>query len=333
MRSLCNNLFNCDIKNLIYKLKQYIKTWWCLVCTKIAEFNLMLLVFISLFIQGCLMYLLFYLVPLNIEIPTLFFYIEECTFNILIGISGCLNNWLILTLCMPLYYFYYREQKNISSSYTELNKFKIKTAIKFMFILFSLIYLQCLSYSLDKAFADNVGDLIYMKSYDKYLLRFAIGIILGTVVMHLILKTIKSVFLSLNVSWLLEKSINESRRILDTLYYFKNNNSFKSVCDKQYEQLLVIIESIYQMLNYTIEKNMDVIYELRIEDYEEIKNFLQQKSTFYNEKKYMVLLKKSPEKFLDLYQYILKSHSHLVIKLYNKNKYLEGKKALKYILS
>ena len=126
MRSLCNNLFNCDIKNLIYKLKQYIKTWWCLVCTKIAEFNLMLLVFISLFIQGCLMYLLFYLVPLNIEIPTLFFYIEECTFNILIGISGCLNNWLILTLCMPLYYFYYREQKNISSSYTELNKFKIK---------------------------------------------------------------------------------------------------------------------------------------------------------------------------------------------------------------
>lgn len=208
--------------------------------------------------------------------------------------SGTINLFIIIPFLITLFYFYYRQQKNISESYLLKNEVVILT----MFITSMLFWLIF--------FAGRIEGIITFPE-----VAAMIGCILFT------LCFIKSVFKNLNISYLIRKECEHIRNLLGyfSLNIIRRNDIFSNVL---YDELKWRFEILYQLMHYAGRSNSNLILDESLDYLVQILEILGNKvnqNSFTQENK-------------NLCENILRNHRKYIIILYEKNHHREFKKAL-----
>ncbi|BDG46394.1 hypothetical protein [Parageobacillus sp. KH3-4] len=255
---------------------------------------------------------------------------------------------LILPLSITFYIFTYREQKVLSHSSIKQSS---PTSLLIIFIIlssFTLVYTGHCS-SLLKIHLKTLKDFnnIGLDFTEKHLgainllfYLFSLSLITGVI-------TIISLWRRLNLKTTLKKNIKDIKKDIFYLSFVKdnfakNNNIFIlnniliSQRKKLYSNLHYKVESVYQLLIQSIDNNMNELYENNYKDWEDVLSYIHSHNRIYYlcpEERYLYFLRTHPRDYLDLYKAILKNHTYLITKLYEKNHIEYGNKAIKKLFS
>lgn len=250
--------------------------------------------------------------------------------GVLVGVNKIILT--ILPLSLPLYYFIYREQKAISDSV--INK-QNNTNILLSFystVIFTSICIYKIVYDYNYLVvtsrigaATKLGtDLTMTIKFSEELVVVLSGLFLSVVLFYVL---VYNLFKSINIRYLIESMTMESRKAIFRLSYITPS----AVRGKEYRDIHVMFESVYQMLSQSIQKNLNETFYKNYKVWDEVIQYLRSDSLIIyidNRDRCLYLLKRDGETFISLYKSILKNQLGLIIFLFSNNKIAEAYKCL-----
>jgi hypothetical protein len=228
-------------------------------------------------------------------------------------ILGAINAIItaMLTLMTTLYTFAYRERKTNSISLNTLSRNKW-FFVSISFIVFTLIFswLTVKFLSKEELFETPQSSI-----------RFLILIVLLLISTVIIAEEIKRFYNSLDLKFTTKEMLSDLKSLI-----YLNAIAHKNITD--YKQIGLYIESFYQCLTLSYEKN---IYELYTQHFEEWATLIEnikigekdKDIDFYPRTIFEVLHTKNEEDFSVLYELIIKCHVELIITVMNSNRLLD----------
>lgn len=244
---------------------------------------------------------------------------DKLIYSVLDSLSKLMG--LAVPTSLTFYVFTYREQKQTGESTVNKNSTVFILPFFIGVTIFTSIYSLHLTTSLYTNLQEN--SLVFVThNWDNFLIL----LILTFMDIYLGFVMVRNLFKNINLRWLLEDTIKDASIALRNLDNMKDlNPKFQ---ENIYLRLCYLVESIYQMLISTVEKNMNDVY------YQVYKMWSDLLKEFHNvdNPKYIQLLDKNPSKYIALYKSILKNHVILVTTLYNKNKIQECHKCVEDFL-
>ncbi|SME71445.1 hypothetical protein BACERE00198_03125 [Bacillus cereus] len=240
--------------------------------------------------------------------------------NLLVACNGLLAG--IITLMITLYTFSFRERKANAISINTLSKNKW-FFVHIAFVFFTLIY-GWLSLNMLPKGIDNI---IYNHETSLRLLMFVILVMLS---LFMIIGEMNRFFKGLN----LKEATKEMLSDIKSLIYL-NALSFGNLVN--YKQLENYIESFYQFLALSYEKN---IYELYSQHFEEWLKVLQslvigpetKEVNFLSQPVFEMLNKKDKKAFKNVYALLIRCHIELIITIMKCNRLTDLERAVKGLL-
>ncbi|MDA2462537.1 hypothetical protein ACTFO8_21820 [Bacillus cereus group sp. MYBK65-1] len=239
---------------------------------------------------------------------------------------------VIFSLVITLYTFTYRELKGISPSASYKND-KNKLVLNFMMVLlFTMLY----SYILSTNFATKLtitGNVSLAISNAMYPLLL-IWIVLFVFSLILVANTLKSLFKTMNINLMLKATIHDAEQDIYCLITIIRKPIYKALLQDTYKRLHFNIESIYQMLKYTADNNMNNEFEANIK---KLNTVFQTLKSPYN--KYEIdnisthLLHTDREEYLDITSTILRNTISLINHLYKNQHFNKGQKIIEIYFS
>ncbi|NRQ54501.1 hypothetical protein [Brevibacillus sp. HD1.4A] len=225
---------------------------------------------------------------------------------------------ILLPLSITFYIFTYREHKTVSESSSN------NVLSKIPLILFIEIALLDMIYGLHlKMVISQNSPLSGLSSTQEQFGRLIIWLILFGITIYLAIITVRNLIRNINIKWLFNDTIEKTQRHFYRLPFSLPYKRFKKLRERIYDELNTYIESIYQMLNLTIEKNMDNTFHDGYAEWEkQLLRFQERLISLNNDNSisYIGPVKTDPEKFTALYRSILKNHIVLISSLYKKHK-------------
>ena len=238
-----------------------------------------------------------------------------------------------LPIGLTFYYFFYREQKATSESALNRNKTRSLAIIFIVTLIFFLIYTLHLLLPSDDYLKVSENSLIFTINYFD---RILISLICFIVVLISAVTMVIKLFQNINIAWLLSRSIDETEYLINLVKYIATSERFKFIRSDIYNDLNYLIESIYQMLIYTVDKNLIKAYHHNFTAWNNVVHNMQSGKrviwTGLMVDTYLHLFEVDKEDYYGLYRAILKNHFLLVVTLYNKHKIREGAICLKRLL-
>ncbi|AYB39946.1 hypothetical protein [Brevibacillus laterosporus] len=262
---------------------------------------------------------------------TLFNFLGSLYINNIIGLT--VNQFLLdiitittnilgiaLPISLTLYVFSYREQKTASASgiYSRNKSLIIFVILSILTILFgkTLVYvikLDTISMNIDTTYPHSTRVMIWL------IVAF-FSVIYG---IRMLIDTLRNV----NVRWLINDLLKETDDVISNLLFAPT----KKRRIITYPILHMYIESIYQLLTVSVEKNMNEVYEINYKKWEFMLSKLfewPRLSYIDNTVRFEYLLKKDKVEFQGLYKTILRNHISLIKELSNYHKIEEAYKAI-----
>lgn len=342
-----------------------VKRWYLLVTIFFSSLKITISSYVSLWLRNVLekpairiflwvllYYSLFWLIPplppkLSLILVD-FFYSninflkinDKSTFDIIKFFNTVLQ--VLLPLSLTFYTFTYREQKTVSESATSNNLNKIPIILFIETAIFTIIYGMHLGYIINNSVINskvwtgynyvvlnNNRDLL-MTAYESgkiivWSLLYLTSIYLGFI-------TVINLLRNINIKWLLNTTIKQTQKNFKRLPLSLPFPIFNKLRSKIYDNLILYIECIYQMLMLAVEKNMDHIYYHYYPKWiNTLLHFLDELVFLNNDKtvSYLEPIKKDPEKFTSMYRSILKNHINLITVLCKKHKIEEVHECIK----
>ncbi|WP_242264152.1 hypothetical protein [Bacillus cereus group sp. BfR-BA-01400] len=245
---------------------------------------------------------------------------------------------VFISVCLTIFTFTFRERKTISFSSNALSKnswfFLVLT-----FIILNLIYGWCFLNTADilSDASQNIAqspNIENVESKDKFNFlfsyvhanRFCIYVILTIVSVFAGMYIIGELFRSIDLRYSLGRTIKETRGLFLQYALSKKSND--------YSQLSLYIESLYQLLSLSLEKNTGELFGQQFKkwtDYldefnpggrQNTEGFLQ--SNIFN-----MLYLKNNEAFKEVYKVLLQSHVELITNVVKTNKLSDIQSVLK----
>lgn len=263
-----------------------------------------------------------------------------------------------LPLSLTFYYFYYREQKSISESAVIRNSIRIPCIMGIFCFFFMGVYSSLLAWTFSNSMrlVETVQSKLLLKAMlvDRNIStleiptvtplaisvaqqnRLFITLCLFALSISFALMLLKKLLSSINISWLLSCYIEEIKILLCKLLIISSKDQYICYRENIYNKSMVLVESIYQMLIGTVEKNISVVYSENIVRWMDILTFLYRRGKVapYGDLliRYVYLFKTDTKCYTELYRTILRNHLLLIIALYNKNKQHDGYMCIRYFL-
>ncbi|MCU5265839.1 hypothetical protein OB994_00100 [Bacillus cereus] len=321
-------------KRKMNSMKFFVEKTLCFIATVVLSFKNILhlfsrpLVLIILFVCGFKFILLD--VTNTIDIYKLLKAYEpndQFTLSILNSIISMLR--LVVPLSLPFYYFAYREQKTISDS--SLNG---KTTNIF-FVLFILFSLSSLGYAMTVTEVFNAIDSSELKksldATNKYSGDLAlISLYLG-LGLYFMFRSISELLSSITLKKLVDKKINKVY-FYYLLMSFGRLGPFKK---GQYVYLSYQLETVYQALLQSADKNLGNIYVDSFEKWNKVLDYMLSEyrlASFDTTTKHLYLLNKYQQDHMKFYRTILKNHKSLIMNLVKEHKIEDAKDAINKLL-
>lgn len=228
--------------------------------------------------------------------------------NIVYDITGKFTNlysW-VLPLSITFYFFIAREQKALSESSLNLDR---KGLRHYFVTLIGLIFIGViLGYLHDNLKIDHIPSVLF---YLVGCLIFVMG--LSSFIFYFIR--------SININYLFIRILNRTSFSISTLLLKKNTCYIFQ--EKLYSNLRYLIESVYQLLNLSINKGLFNGYRSNYREWKGIINLI-----FTIDRKDIELISKNVREYPGMYKIILSNQATLIISLYSSNKPAEGHDAL-----
>lgn len=257
----------------------------------------------------------------SIYIPSLWSN-HEATSN-LYGLGKNITDVLrfILPVTITIYTFSYRESKQIAPS--NIGSMREKKQLN-LFIVFSICTF-------------GLGMIIHSLgvAYSWLLLIWYMQVVIS---IYLLAMLLKNSFQNINIAKLSEGTIdltNDSIRNLKKLMSIWDGlekNRVSRLIEKQEERAHAHIESTYQNLKYTNEKNMYSMFDENLKKLEEtLKVFNNQDFFDLDKTGYVYIPDEKIEIYKRLYKTILSNQVKLIVDLFNENKMIKGQEALRIL--
>ncbi|PFV15868.1 hypothetical protein [Bacillus cereus] len=257
----------------------------------------------------------------SIYIPSLWSN-HEATSN-LYGLGKNITDVLrfILPVTITIYTFSYRESKQIAPS--NIGSMREKKQLN-MFIIFSISTF-------------GLGMIIHSLgvAYSWLLLIWYMQVVIS---IYLLAMLLKNSFQNINIAKLSEGTIdltNDSIRNLKKLMSIWDGlekNRVSRLIEKQEERAHAHIESTYQNLKYTNEKNMYSMFDENLKKLEKtLKVFNNQDFFDLDKTGYVYIPDEKIEIYKRLYKTILSNQVKLIVDLFNENKMIKGQEALRIL--
>ncbi|QFY03482.1 hypothetical protein GE376_30480 (plasmid) [Bacillus cereus] len=277
--------------------------------------------------------LLFFIVPQANLLHHIFSYVLDISYlkdiiikhsslirNVVVACNGLLAG--IITLMITLYTFSFRERKANAISINTLTKNKW-FFVHIAFVFFSLIYGWLTINMLPKA----KDTIVYDHETSLRLLLFAILILLSS---FMIIGEMNRFFKGLNLKEATKEMLSDIKSLL-----YLNALSFGNLVN--YKQLENYIESFYQFLALSYEKN---IYELSSQHFEEWLKVLQSlvigpeknEVEFLSRPVFDLLNKKDKTAFKNVYALLIRCHVELIITIMKCNRLTDLQRAVNGLL-
>ncbi|EJR73256.1 hypothetical protein IK7_05762 [Bacillus cereus VD156] len=231
----------------------------------------------------------------------------------------------ILPITITVYTFSYRERKQIASSIISSTRESIQLNFFIVFsvssFLFGLIFYAAF-------------DSKEIETWIKTITVWYLLVLLSVSLLYLI---VRRAFRNINILKLLPEIIELTNKEIVVfkemmnIWDGKKKTKIHGVLKQQKKRIHAHTESVYQMLGYMNEKNMNLIFEEMLTD---IKGPLGifNSSDFFKFEENETLNEEKLRVYIELYQSILSNHGKLIVKLFNDNKIIKGKEALRMLI-
>lgn len=334
---ICKGKFNTykgKIINQIQVIKEKIETYRRWISEQLSKENLFVQKYYLIykittgkgaFFSGVLIIILLYLFLMLIQV---IFDLNGLTYpNNVQNLGKTITDLLkyILPITITIYTFSYRERKQIASSIISSTIENIQLNL---FIVFSVF-----SFSFGLVFY-TIFELKEIILWIKTISIWCILVIASVILLYFI---VKRAFRNINIVKLLPEIIDLTNREIIVFKEMINiwdgekKTKVHKILKEQKKRIHAHMESVYQMLSYMNEKNMNLIFEEMLTDIKEPLNVFNSIDFFeleegepLNEEKLRV--------YRELYQSILSNHVKLVVKLFNDNKIIKGQETLKMLV-
>ncbi|TCP52699.1 hypothetical protein EV586_10874 [Tumebacillus sp. BK434] len=223
---------------------------------------------------------------------------------------------VIFGAAIPFFYFTYREQKATSAS-----SIISKTNSLIMFVVFFLLSLP-FAFFLNRILAQygRTSSLLISSQEEA---RISIWVVFSVFAFIYFIRAIRDLLRSINLRLMLKDLVKK----IDDMFFTVSFVRFKIARKEIYEDLHTHIESIYQLLAFCIEKNIDNVFDANYGKWMDVVRDLLEtpRLRFIHETVlYEVLHTKDPEKFENLYRSILDKHISLIMTCYKNHKIERG---------
>lgn len=226
------------------------------------------------------------------------------------------------SLSLTFYYFTYKEQKATAESSVNQQSVNSILLVFILTVAQTVIYLTRLGLYWTPPQGNEV---VFITENFDYIataaLLFCSSIFTG-------LLMVDSLIDGMNIKSLLRRNIRAIENIVFSLSFIPSWWIFNIFRKYLYGKLHCLIESVYQMLVLTVEKNMSEVF------YENSKLWIETALRCHTEnrlfsllptERYLYLLEVDSEDYLKLYKSLLKNHLALIFCLYNKQKMQEAR--------
>ncbi|MBR8660701.1 hypothetical protein [Brevibacillus sp. NL20B1] len=249
----------------------------------------------------------------------------------LLILEGLLAGLIVfLPLSLTLYIFTYREQKTMSESASNMTTGKIPLILFIEFSLFTIIYGKLLSFLIGQDPRFETGTLILTSEYT---IKLCLWTLFYLCSLGFGIKTVLELLRNINISALLNSTINKTSQEFIKLPLIMPYSGFKKLRKRTFDILCNNIESIYQMLSLTIDKNMDSLFHEYYAKWEKVFLNFRDRLIFIRDDSSNVTIYYMPintdrENFLKFYRSIIKNHLSLIATLFKKHKLGEVSKCI-----
>jgi len=230
---------------------------------------------------------------------------EKDTIYPFVGWFKGIYSW-IFTISIPFYYFIAREQKSLSESSLNLDRKGLRHFFYTSIIIIAGGYILASFDDLQK------------EKYIFFALSFSV---LSMIFFISSLGFIRHLLQSININYLFFRILDRTNFSFKALLLKKNQ--YKFFRKKLYDNLNYLIESIYQMLNQSINKGLIKVYSSNYEEWKKTIHLI-----FKGNRGDIELISKDDLQYSNLYKIILKNQVALIIALYANNRLSEGYDAL-----
>ncbi|MGX5633706.1 hypothetical protein ACWKTQ_27525 [Bacillus thuringiensis] len=254
---------------------------------------------------------------------------DQFTLKIINSTMGMLR--IIAPLSLPFYYFAYREQKTISDS--SLNGRTTNT----FFVLFLLFSFSSIGYAMTIVEAFSVVkpseltkglDITY--KYGGDLALISLYFILG---LYFLYRAIAELLNSITLKKLVDKKINKV--YFNYLLMSFGHLGFRFFKKNQYEYLSYQLETVYQALIQSADKNLGNVYGNSFKEWSKVLDYMlieYRLASFDTTTKHLYLLNKYKQLHISFYRTILKNHKSLIMDLVKQHKIEDAKDAINKLL-
>lgn len=226
---------------------------------------------------------------------------------------------VLLSICLTFYIFTNREQRSASLSLSS----NIARNALFLFYIFiailSIFYGTLLSNVLQQTLVSSNDNLYYSYFHFK---RVIIWMILFSISTYLSLRSIIVLFKNINIRWVITVIINQTSKTLFTISFTVSPFLRKRL----YDDLYINVESIYQLLTISVEKNLDELYARSFTTWRDkvlVRLNHSRLPVIDDVPLYICLNKVDLNCYSELYRLIIKNHISLIMKLYQNHKLKE----------
>lgn len=245
-------------------------------------------------------------------------------------IISIITNLLIttLTILSAMYVFTHREQKSISPSLYNETKKNGLVVFCIILILLTMIIGHTLTSNLESYIQMKETKVLHPLHGTKilfYKILLWLFIVFTTIVS--LIELIKYLFNSMNSDKMLKMSIIQVSIILDRLTAYYRIPKFDSILNNQYKSLHHTVESIFQYLKFLGDNNMNKDFDDNIDSLSIVFGKLKKSNDKY--KINIVashLLNRDEDRFLGIYNSLLRNTLSLILHLYKNNHFNKGKK-------
>ncbi len=326
-------ILKTNISSFLNKLYIYFSVELFTAIRKLSKKWLVPLFFIIVLITCSLYYLLSFINP-----PTLLYTILESISsgigvrfindavvkNIILTIISSLT--IIVSLVSAIYVFTYREQKSVSPSASTDNR-RIKLLITVIsLMIFNVIFGSLIINTYNAVIEDKKYETSLLMTEKLVLVITVFSIFMVFFIINIV-KFIKYLFRTMSIDSMLEDSVNNSRKLFQSIIKSKRSSYFNLYIENKYRRLHFSIESVFQNLKFAADNNMNKQFEEQIKEFIEVFGLFKEKdlNDLHVSTK---LLKEDKEYFITLYHSAIRSNLALIAGLLKNQQYNKAKKAV-----
>lgn len=294
----------------VYNALMILRNKWCLMIG-------LLILFFILFLVVPYSKMFYKLVSNMIIFPDAKQYLISKS-HLLLSVAKAINATatVFISVCLTIFTFTFRERKTISFSINTLSK-NSWFFVVLMIIILNLIY--------GWLFINTAGTKETFLLVPVYANRLCIYLILTVISVFVGMYIIGELFKSIDLRHTLERTVKETKSL------FLQHALSKKKHD--YGQLRLYIESLYQLLSLSLEKNTGELFGQQFERWKEYLDEFhpggtQSTESFLQNNIFDTLYTKNENEFKKVYKVLLQSHTELIINVIKTNKLSDIQKAL-----